>query len=154
MANRSLVRLTKSFSFEAAHALWNYDGPCRNIHGHSYTLAVTITGSPISDTDDPKNGMVMDFSELKSIVYQQVIKDFDHALIINSNTPHLKLLESENAFGKILGVAYQPTCENMVVDIARRISAGLPPRVKLFSLRLNETASSYAEWFASDNPSS
>jgi 6-pyruvoyltetrahydropterin/6-carboxytetrahydropterin synthase len=55
-------------------------------------------------------------------------------------------------FEKFYVVEYQPTCENLVIDMAERIRSGLPTHVSLFSLRLVETATSYAEWFASDNP--
>ena len=44
----SVIRVTKEFSSEMSHVLWNYDGPCRNVHGHSYRLFVTISGVPIS----------------------------------------------------------------------------------------------------------
>jgi len=54
-------------------------------------------------------------------------------------------------FGKLTAVPYQPTCENMIHDFAGRIRNTLPEGVALFSLRLHETASSYAEWFAEDN---
>ena len=64
----SIIRVTKEFSFEMAHALWNYDGPCRNVHGHSYRLFVTLYGKPLEEQDNPKNGMVIDFSDLKRIV--------------------------------------------------------------------------------------
>ena len=59
------IRVTKKFNFEMAHALTGHDGPCKNIHGHSYFLFITISGKPINDSTDPKNGMVMDFSDLK-----------------------------------------------------------------------------------------
>ena len=77
MAN---IRVTKSFTFEMAHALWNYDGPCRNIHGHSYQLFVTVTGQPSEDLNDTKLGMVIDFSDLKRIVNQHVVEYFDHSI--------------------------------------------------------------------------
>ena len=51
-----------------AHALFGYDGPCKNIHGHTYHLSVTLIGSPTQDTDDVKLGMVIDFSDLKKII--------------------------------------------------------------------------------------
>lgn len=51
MAN---IRVTKEFNFEIAHALWNYDGPCANIHGHSYRMFVTVIGEPINDNNNPK----------------------------------------------------------------------------------------------------
>jgi 6-pyruvoyltetrahydropterin/6-carboxytetrahydropterin synthase len=51
------IRVSKEFHFEMAHALWNYDGPCKNIHGHSYKLIVTVIGTPLNDPNNPKNGM-------------------------------------------------------------------------------------------------
>ncbi len=59
------IRLTKQFAFEMAHSLWNYDGLCKNIHGHSYKLDVTVIGKPIDDESNNKQGMVMDFIDLK-----------------------------------------------------------------------------------------
>ena len=71
------IRLTKEFSFESAHALEGYDGKCRHIHGHSYRLYVTIIGEPISDSVNPKYGMVMDFGDLKNIVNEEIILDIE-----------------------------------------------------------------------------
>ena len=68
------IRITKHFDFETAHALYGYDGKCKNIHGHSYHLHVTVIGIPIDDDQDPKNGMVMDFGDLKVIVKNEIIK--------------------------------------------------------------------------------
>ena len=151
MDQSPVIRLTKEFRFEAAHALWNYDGPCRNIHGHSYILHVTVIGRPESAPEDPKQGMLIDFSVLKCIVNEQIIDVFDHALLVNGNTPHAEMAKDVRMFGKLTAVPYQPTCENMIHDFAGRIRNALPEGVKLFSLRLHETASSYAEWYAEDN---
>ncbi|MBU1009125.1 MAG: 6-carboxytetrahydropterin synthase [Bacteroidetes bacterium] len=145
------IRITKEFNFEMAHALMGYDGPCRNIHGHSYTLKVTITGRPLTDTTDPKLGMVMDFGDLKKIVRRTVVNVFDHALVLNEAMKG-SLSEQLNAqFGNVIYTPYQPTSELMVIDFAGRISRELPEGLKLFSVMLRETATSYAEWFASDN---
>lgn len=147
----AIIRLTKEFSFEAAHALGGYDGPCREIHGHSYRLFVTIKGRPSCDEKDPKQGMVMDFGVLKKIVGEEIISRFDHALVLRTTADEelRKVLASQ--FDNLVEVDYQPTCENMLDDFARRIAARLPEGVMLHSLRLHETASSYAEWFAEDN---
>lgn len=147
----AIIRLTKEFSFEAAHALGGYDGPCREIHGHSYRLFVTIKGEPSTDPMNPKQGMVMDFGVLKKIVHEEIISRFDHALVLRSTADKelLKLLTAQ--FDNLIEVDYQPTCENMLDDFARRIAARLPEGVTLHSLRLHETASSYAEWYAEDN---
>lgn len=147
------IRITKEFTFETGHALFGYDGKCRNVHGHSYNLAVTVIGEPITDTQNVKLGMVLDFGDLKSIVREEIVDPFDHATVFNKNTPHVSLAQAlEKAGHKVILADYQPTSENMVVDFAARIRARLPEGVTLFSLKLRETASAYAEWFAADNP--
>ena len=71
------IRITKIFSFETGHALYGYDGKCRNVHGHSYKLYVTVIGSPIQDNSNVKFGMVIDFSDLKKIVKEEIVDIFD-----------------------------------------------------------------------------
>ena len=146
------IRLTKEFSFEAAHSLEGYDGACREIHGHSYRLFVTIKGEPSQDECDPKHGMVMDFGLLKRIVGEQIISQFDHAFVVRRTEQGERLHDMlDGIYSNIIMVDYQPTCENMLSDFAERLLATLPDEVELYSLRLHETASSYAEWYASDN---
>jgi 6-pyruvoyltetrahydropterin/6-carboxytetrahydropterin synthase len=134
-----------------AHALWNYDGPCRNVHGHSYRLFVTLSGIPSDDPQDPKNGMVIDFTDLKKIVKKEIINVFDHALTVSGNYDREKLELFKTMFGNMVVTGYQPTCENLVADFASRIKKQLPGHITLHSLKLYETANSYAEWHASDN---
>ena len=147
----SIIRVTKEFSFEMAHALWNYDGPCRNVHGHSYRLFVTISGIPVNDIDNPKNGMVIDFTDLKNIVLKEIVNVFDHSVTVSDEFSGEKLKMLEKTFGNVVVVDYQPTCENLVADFALRIRKHIPKALKLHSLKLYETAKSYAEWFAEDN---
>jgi 6-pyruvoyltetrahydropterin/6-carboxytetrahydropterin synthase len=146
-----LIRVTKEFPFEMAHVLWNYDGPCKNVHGHSYRLFVTISGNPSTDQDNPKNGMVIDFSDLKSSIKKQIVNVFDHAVVLSNKINKGKAEMFNEMFGNTVLVDYQPTCENLVADFAGRIIPYLPSGVKLHSLKLYETATSYAEWYASDN---
>lgn len=147
----SNIRLTKEFKFEMAHVLLGYDGPCKNIHGHSYGLDVTVIGSPDDNTGSAKLGMVIDFGDLKKIVRDEIVDKFDHALVMNSKSS----IDFINAVNKmdyeLILVDYQPTSEKMIIDFAERIKMKLPSNIKLFSLRLRETGSSFAEWFASDN---
>ena len=148
----SKIRITKQFTFETGHALYGYDGKCKNVHGHSYKLSVTVIGSPISDVNNVKYGMVIDFTDLKKIVKEEIVDQFDHATVFNQNTPHLELAkELKSRDHHVILVDYQPTSENMVIDFADRISKRLPKNIALFSLKLQETESSFAEWFASDN---
>jgi 6-pyruvoyltetrahydropterin/6-carboxytetrahydropterin synthase len=147
-----IIRITKQFSFETGHALYGYDGKCRNVHGHSYKLSVTVIGTPITDTNNVKYGMVIDFSDLKKIVKEEVVDVFDHATVFNKNTPHVELAKELSDRGHDVILAdYQPTSENMVIDFAVKIKARLPETIKLYALKLQETETSYAEWFASDN---
>jgi len=148
----SNIRITKLFTFETGHALYGYDGKCKNVHGHSYKLAVTVIGKPITEKGAIKLGMVIDFGDLKRIVNDEVIDKFDHATVFNKNTPHAELAEELSKRGhEVILLNYQPTSENMVIDFAKKIGNRLPDNVKLHSLRLSETESSYAEWYASDN---
>lgn len=146
------IRITKQFNFETGHALYGYDGKCKNIHGHSYKLSVTVIGSPITDTNNVKYGMVIDFSDLKKIVKEDIVDVFDHATVFNKNTPHLELaMELKDKGMDVILVDYQPTSEMMVIDFAEKIKNRLPENIKLYSLKLQETETCFAEWFASDN---
>ncbi len=147
----SLIRVTKEFSFEMAHVLWNYDGPCRNVHGHSYRLFVTLSGRPLNDEDSPKNGMVIDFGDLKKIVRREIIDVFDHSVVVSKKFDIEKREMFSRLFGNTVVVDYQPTCENLVADFAVKITRLLPQGTRLYSVKLYETATSCAEWYAEDN---
>ncbi|HET8837396.1 MAG TPA: 6-carboxytetrahydropterin synthase [Flavobacteriaceae bacterium] len=148
----SKIRITKQFSFETGHALYGYDGKCRNVHGHSYKLFVTVLGTPNSDKNHVKYGMVIDFGDLKKIVKEEIVDKFDHATVFNKNTPHLELAEELEKRGhNVILVDYQPTSEKMVLDFVEKIKNRLPHEISLHSLKLQETESSFAEWYASDN---
>jgi 6-pyruvoyltetrahydropterin/6-carboxytetrahydropterin synthase len=147
----SVIRVTREFSFEMAHVLRNYDGPCRNVHGHSYRLFVTISGKPVNDAENPKNGMVIDFTELKNIVLGEIVNVFDHSVVVSRDFDNEKKKIMTQTFGNTVVVDYQPTCENLVSDFAFRLNKALTGNIRLHSLKLYETAKSFAEWFASDN---
>lgn len=152
LLNMSAIRITKQFNFETGHALYGYDGKCKNVHGHSYKLSVTVIGTPISNSNHVKYGMVIDFGDLKKIVKEEIVDVFDHATVFNKNTPHLELAhELLKRDHNVLLVDYQPTSEMMVIDFAEKIKKRLPDNIKLFSLKLQETETSFAEWYASDN---
>jgi len=145
------IRVTKEFDFEMAHALWNYDGSCRNIHGHSYRLFVTLKGTPISDASDSKFGMVLDFKDLKAMVKGPVVDFFDHSLVIYREAENEILQKVGSMYEKVHVFDFQPTCENLVLFIVDTIMKKLPETLELHSVKLYETANSYGEWFAEDN---
>ena len=122
------VYVTKEFEFEAAHHLINYDGPCANVHGHSYKLQVTVSGE-VHNTSIyacATDRMVIDFKSLKTIVDREVIRSHDHA-DLNS-------------------LYDNPTAEVMVISMYNKIWNALPKDTKLESVKLWETSTSFAEY--------
>jgi 6-pyruvoyltetrahydropterin/6-carboxytetrahydropterin synthase len=145
------IRITKEFDFEMAHALWNYDGACRNIHGHSYRLFVTLIGLPNSDSNDPKFGMVIDFKDLKSMVKVPVVDFFDHSLVVYREAEGEILGTIRQMYEKVHVFDFQPTCENLVLHIVNTIQGSMLPGIQLQAVKLYETATSFAEWHLEDN---
>lgn len=143
------IRVTKLFCFEMAHALRNYDGPCRNIHGHSYYLTVTVSGEPVIDRSSAKLGMVIDFGELKNLVQENIINRFDHALVVQKGFNEF-FQPGADKIMKIIQTDFQPTSENLVSYFADILLSVLPMYVSLEKLKLSETNSSYVEWFRED----
>lgn len=135
------VELTRKFTFEMSHSLRGYDGLCRNIHGHSYKLYVTVEGEPSRDESSPKLGMVIDFSDLKSIVNTLIVDRLDHSYVVRKGGD-VEQLKAEGH--RVIETDYQPTCENMVIDFARMIAPKLPKGVILKEIKLYETENSYA----------
>lgn len=145
------IRLTKVFSYAMAHALDNYDGLCKNIHGHNYHLEVTVSGIPVVDTLSPKKGMLIDFSDLKTIINREIVDVLDHALMLNDATNPDLISLLKKTYERVIMVPFQPTTENMLCYLADTIQKVLPEGVLLYSLKLKETENSYAEWYAIDN---
>ena len=146
-----VIRVTKAFDFEMAHALWNYDGACKNIHGHSYKLLVTVGGEPNPDENDPKFGMVIDFTDLKLLIKESVINQLDHALLVYKKAEGESLTALKKMYEKVHVLDFQPTCENLVIHIVGIIKKLLPRNNSLLSVKLFETATSFAEWYAGDD---
>ena len=97
-------------------------------------------------------GMVMDFGDLKRIVNGEIVDRLDHSFVLRDSAQNTELLNALGTkFSKVVLVDYQPTCENMLADFASRLQKALPANVELHSLRLHETATSYAEWYCEDN---
>ncbi len=145
----AVLRITKEFRFEGAHALPGYDGKCRNIHGHSYLMYVTVKGENLNGTNSPKEGMVVDFKQLKAIVNENIVDVLDHALIMHAASPLSQ--ELAQAYPNVIMVDFQPSTENLICWFAQVLLGKLPQGVELFSIKLYETAGSFAEWYASDN---
>lgn len=133
----------KEFTFDAAHALDGYSGKCKNIHGHTYHLKVGVLGQPCTDRLSSSFGMVMDFKELKVLFQTEIESRFDHQLILKDDSRFLDSVEGKT---DVRIVSYQPTCENMLLEIVQIFQEKLPEGVRLYNVLLRETSTSYAEW--------
>lgn len=143
------IRITKLFHFEMAHALSEHEGPCKNIHGHSYHLAVTVSGKPSQANGTSSNGMVIDFTDIKTIVQNNIIAELDHTLVLNE-TDKTRFPDLSN-HEKVTYFPFPPTCEMLLVHIVNTLNKHLPSEIKLQTVRLHETVTSYAEWHAEEN---
>lgn len=139
----SMLKVTKIFRFETAHAIHGYEGLCKNIHGHSYILHVTVGIPSVSDQYLPGTGFIIDFKELKKIINEAVVKPFDHALILSEE--YLKHHPEMKGMDNIHVWKMEPSVENMLIYIKHKIEGKFPNNVQLCNLKLYETNDSYAE---------
>ncbi len=127
-----------------AHAIQGYQGACKNIHGHSYELHVTISSSAVYADYIPAPGILVDFKEIKKRVNTAIIEMLDHKIILSrdflAKYPAFSLQEN------LVIWEAEPTAENMLIYIKRILSDKLPDGITLFRLKLYETKDSYAEW--------
>lgn len=143
-----MLKLTKIFHFEMAHAIHGHAGNCKNIHGHSYELHVTVSSGLIEKGFIPAPGFMIDFKEIKKLVSSAVIEKFDHCLLLSRNfiaaNPSLASLQNLVIFEA------EPTAENMLLHIKQALQDTFPGTIKLMGLKLFETKDSYAEWTEKD----
>lgn len=148
MATRT--RVTKRFQFDAAHKLEHHDGKCSQMHGHTYTLEITVEGVPLPVAPGfPKSGMIVDFSDLKQLVVNHLLSKIDHTVLNDSfyyTTAEIMAQEIftmlESAIAAITDIhcipAMPPTFEEIL-----KVPAPILHRVRLW-----ETPDSYAEVLA------
>lgn len=127
-----------------AHAISGYPGACKNIHGHSYELHVTVTVNDRNNFYIPAPGFVFDFKELKQLIKENVLKTFDHKLVLSERYigEHPDVINNEN----LVNWSVEPSAENLLIYIERTIDSKLPAAIQLAELKLYETKDSYARW--------
>ena len=139
-----MLKLTKIFHFEMAHAIHGHTGNCKNIHGHSYELHVTVSSDLFEPGFIPAPGFMIDFKAIKNLVTAAVISKFDHSLLLSNDfiaaNPSLSSLQNLIIFEA------EPTAENLLLYIKQVLQNKFPDEIKLIHLQLFETKDSYAEW--------
>ena len=145
------ITATKQFTFDCAHMLSGHEGECKNLHGHTYQLFVTVArdGYYPLQYEGADNGMVMDFKELKSIVQETILDEFDHAFICwkggNDVELALRALTKHHQL-KVKDLDFRPTAENMALYIGQVLQVHFPYGLVLLRVKLYETSTSFAEY--------
>jgi 6-pyruvoyltetrahydropterin/6-carboxytetrahydropterin synthase len=128
LANPEHFSVTKIVKFDAAHALPGYPGECANLHGHTWKVEIEVALADNSSYNPDKDQMLIDFSDLKTIIKQSFLDMVDH-----------------NHLNDIEGLEY-PSAENITLWIKRRLYNAFPGIVQLARIRVWESEDSYAEW--------
>jgi 6-pyruvoyltetrahydropterin/6-carboxytetrahydropterin synthase len=135
-----MITVTKTVKFDAAHVLTNHQGLCKNLHGHTYRLDITV-----SNCDGDQSDMVIDFKDLKNIATEVICERFDHAFIYNTQSPgECEIAAVVEKYGmRTVAIAFRSTAENLAALFFRELKARIPG---LSSVKVWETAESCAEF--------
>jgi len=146
--------ITRKFEFDAGHRISTHTSQCRNLHGHRYVLEITLSGRIVNDEGVSEQGMVMDFSQVKSIVHKALVDQWDHAFLVYAqDKPVIDFLLSIPGH-KTVVLDLQPTAENLaliafdILDHAFR--KRYTERLQLDHVRLFETPNCWADVARSD----
>lgn len=141
--------ITRRLEFDAGHRIPDHRSLCRHLHGHRYAIEVTVSGRITRQDGDPRNGMVLDFSEIKAVVKAEIVDKWDHAFLVyredHAILDFLQTLPDHRTV--ILDVV--PTAENLVAlafrILAPRIGEICDKQLTLESIRLYETPNCWAD---------
>jgi 6-pyruvoyltetrahydropterin/6-carboxytetrahydropterin synthase len=149
-----MLTITRKLEFDAGHRIPDHKSQCRNLHGHRYTLEITLAGKVISQEGSSDNGMIMDFSDVKALAKQHLVDPWDHAFIAYArDTVVLEFLASLPDHKTVI-IDCIPTVENLArtaFDLLKTVyrdhyGTGL----HLQKLVLHETPNCWAEITADD----
>ena len=135
-----MITVTKTVKFDAAHVLTNHQGLCKNLHGHTYRVDVSVSQAADDDRD-----MVIDFKDLKGIANEVVCDRFDHAFIYNTESVgerEIAAVVEKNGM-RTVAIPFRSTAENLAKLFFGDVKARIPG---LVAVKVWETADSCAEY--------
>jgi 6-pyruvoyltetrahydropterin/6-carboxytetrahydropterin synthase len=134
-----MVTVTKTIKFDAAHVLTNHEGLCKNLHGHTYRVDVSVTQAQ-GDASD----MVIDFKDLKRIASEVICERFDHAFVYNTESEGEREIAAvvERYGMRTVAIPFRSTAENLAKLFYGELKARIPG---LSAVKVWETADSSAE---------
>ena len=135
-----MITVTMTVKFDAAHVLTNHQGLCKNLHGHTYRVDVSVSQAADDDRD-----MVIDFKDLKGIANEVVCDRFDHAFIYNTESVgerEIAAVVEKNGM-RTVAIPFRSTAENLAKLFFSDLKARIPG---LVAVKVWETADSCAEY--------
>jgi len=136
-----MYKVTKEFTFDMAHRLINYEGPCAELHGHTYTAVIEYATKELDS-----QGFVLDFSTIKNKIKGWVDQFWDHGTMLNSLDPLSNVIKGHTKKIYLLNEK-NPSAENIAEELygiaALQINARLK-KFKLESITIKETPTSRA----------
>lgn len=149
-----MITITRKLEFDAGHRIPDHKSQCRNLHGHRYTLEITLTGAVIQEEGSSDNGMIMDFSDVKTLAKQHLVDVWDHAFIAyEKDTAVREFLDSLPGHKTVI-IDSIPTVENLAQTAFNILKAAYHDRygtgLHLQKLVLHETPNCWAEVTADD----
>ena len=143
------MQITTRLEFDAGHRIPSHKSQCRNLHGHRYTLEITLSGDIITQDNVSETGMVMDFSDVKRIARESVVDVWDHAFLVYFDDK--VVLDFLNSLPNHKTVIFPtvPTAENMAAEAFKILNYQYKDtfgnHLKLERVRLYETPNSWAD---------
>ena len=138
-----MTTVTKTVKFDAAHILTNHQGLCKNLHGHTYRVDVSVVG-------DESRDMVIDFKELKNLATEVICEKFDHAFIYNTASAgecEIAAVVEKNGM-RTVAIPFRSTAENLAKYFHDLLAPRIAAPSQIASVRVWETADSCAEYRA------
>ena len=144
-----MITITRKLEFDAGHRIPDHKSQCRNLHGHRYTIEITLVGEVIEEEGSSDNGMLMDFSDVKALANQHLVNVWDHAFIVYEKDKPLRDFLASLPDHKTVVISKIPTVENLArtaFEILKpvyrdRYGTGL----RLHRIVLHETPNCWAE---------
>ncbi|MBN6074700.1 6-carboxytetrahydropterin synthase QueD [Aggregatibacter actinomycetemcomitans] len=139
-----MFKVSKEFSFDMAHLLDGHDGKCQNLHGHTYKLQVEVRGDLYQE--GAKQGMVIDFSDLKKTVNRAILEPMDHAFIYDQTSERESKIAAllQQLDSKTFGVPFRTTAEQLAQFIFNQLK--YQENLPVSAVRLWETPTSFCEY--------
>jgi 6-pyruvoyltetrahydropterin/6-carboxytetrahydropterin synthase len=144
-----MLTITRKLEFDAGHRIPDHKSQCRNLHGHRYTLEITLTGQVITAEGNSDNGMIMDFSDVKAIAKEHLVDVWDHAFLVYEKDLAVKEFLASLPEHKTVVIDRIPTVENLAAVAFGILKAAFKDRygtgLHLHKLVLHETPNCWAE---------